>query len=102
MPGQLENHCYRGYGTLEPDANVRRMFLAETADIGGDLPAGAFVVWERITGRVFVKVSSGGSWSSGPTITRGAELNVENRKVLEMPQLVKGGTATSWPFGFSS
>ena len=72
----LENHCYRGHGTFDPDGSVD--FLGETSDVGGGLRAGTFVVWERATGRVFVKVSSGGSWDSGPTVTRGTELNVNH------------------------
>jgi len=72
----LENHCFQGHGTFDPAGSVVNGFLGETSDVGGGLRAATFVVWERATGRVFVKVSSGGSWSSGPTITRGAELNV--------------------------
>jgi hypothetical protein len=74
----LENHCYQGHGTFNPSAATVNGFIGETSDIGGGLRAATFVVWERATGRVFVKVQSGGSWNSSPTISRGTELNVNN------------------------
>jgi|ERR1700681_542550 len=72
----LENHCYSGHGTFDPSNAVVQGFLGETSDVGGGLRAATFVVWERATGKVFVKVSTGGSWDSSPTISRGARLNV--------------------------
>ncbi len=72
----MENHLYVGHGTFVPAAATIDAFCSETSDIGGGLRAGTFVVWESATGRVFVKVESGGSWNSGPTISRGTELNV--------------------------
>jgi hypothetical protein len=72
----LENHCYVGRGTFNPAKATVGGFMSETSDVGGGLRAGTFVVWEPANGRVFVKVTTGGSWSSGPTISRGAQLNV--------------------------
>lgn len=74
----LENHCYQGHGTVNPMPATVSGFLDETSDVGDGLRAGTFVVWEPATGRVFVKVETGGSWNSSATITRGAELNVSN------------------------
>jgi hypothetical protein len=68
----IENHFYRNHGTIGPSTTT---FVGETSDVGGGLRAATFVVWERATGAVFVKVSSGGSWNSGPTISRGGELH---------------------------
>jgi hypothetical protein len=70
----MENQFYRGHGTFTPGASTVMGFVGETSDIGGGLRAGTFVVWERATGRVFVKVQTGGSWNSGPTISAGARL----------------------------
>ena len=80
----LENHCYQGHGTFDPSADTVRGFQGETSDAGtGDgLRAGRWVVWEPTTGRVFVKVETGGSWASGPTISRGTELNVNNNAYI--------------------
>lgn len=75
----LENHCYLGHGTINPSAATVNGFLDETDDLGDGLRAATFVVWEPDTGRVFVKVESGGSWNSSPTVSRGAEINVNNR-----------------------
>lgn len=72
----LENHCYLGRGTINPSSIVVQGFLSETTDIGGGLRAGNFVVWERSTGKVFVKVVSGGGWLSSPTISKGNPINV--------------------------
>lgn len=72
----FENHCYAGHGTFTPGSTTVQGFVGETTDIGGGLRAGTFVVWERSTGRAWVKRETGGSWNSGPTITRGALLNV--------------------------
>ena len=80
----MENHFYAGHGTFTPGAATVDGFLSETSDIGGGLRAGTFIVWERTTGRVFVKVESGGSWNSGPSISRGTELNV-NRAAYMRP-----------------
>jgi hypothetical protein len=74
----LENHCYVGRGTFDPASSVVNGFLDETSDVGDGLRAATFVVWEPATGRVFVKVETGGSWNSSPTISRGNELNVNN------------------------
>lgn len=73
----MENHFYVRHGTFNPGVATVDDFLSETSDVGGGLRAGTFVVWERASGRVFVKVESGGSWNSGPTISRGAELSVD-------------------------
>ena len=75
----LENHCYAGHGTFDPSGQD---FLSQTTDVGGGLRAGTFVVVERTTGRVFVKRQTGGSWLSPPTITRGAELNVNRASYM--------------------
>ncbi len=72
----LENHCYVGRGTFDPANAVVNGFLDETDDLGDGLRAATFVVWEPATGLVFVKVESGGSWNSSPTISRGAAINV--------------------------
>jgi hypothetical protein len=72
----FENHCYSGHGTFTPSSGTVSGFVGETTDIGGGLRAGTFVVWERSTGRAWVKRETGGSWISGPTITRGAQLTV--------------------------
>ncbi|HEY4570859.1 MAG TPA: hypothetical protein VIH10_15400 [Kribbella sp.] len=68
----MENHFLRFHGTVSPDATT---FCGETTDLGGGLRAGTFVVWEPASGAVFGKVATGGSWNSGPTITRGNELH---------------------------
>lgn len=70
----LENQFYQGHGTFTPGVTTVMGFVGETTDIGGGLRAGQFVVWERATGRAFVKVLSGGSWNSGPTVSAGAQL----------------------------
>lgn len=70
----MENQFYGGHGTLNPGVATVSGFIGQTTDIGGGLRAGNFVVWERATGRAFVKVLSGGSWNSGPTISAGAQL----------------------------
>jgi hypothetical protein len=72
----LENHCYARHGTITPSSAVVAGFRGETSDVGGGLRAGTFVVWEPATGKVFVKVTSGGSWNSAATVGRGAQLNV--------------------------
>jgi len=74
----LENHCYAGHGTINPGPSNVTGFMGETADIGSGLRASRFLVWEPATGRVFVKVETGGSWNSSPTISRGVELSVNN------------------------
>lgn len=81
----LENHCYAGHGTFTPGQDTVRDFEGETSDEGGGLRAGTFLVWEPGTGRVFVKVESGGSWNSSPTVSRGAELNVNNAGYTLVP-----------------
>jgi hypothetical protein len=81
----LENHCYAGHGTFTPSADTVRGFEDETSDAGDGLRAGTFLVWEPDTGRVFVKIESGGSWNSSPTISRGAELNVNNAGYTLVP-----------------
>jgi len=68
----MENHFYRFHGTISPSTST---FCGETSNVGGGLRAGTFVVWEPATGAVFVKVSTGGSWKSGHTISRGNELH---------------------------
>ncbi|NUO53839.1 MAG: hypothetical protein HOV80_33765 [Polyangiaceae bacterium] len=80
----FENHFYVGHGTINPGSDTVDGFRGQTSDVGGGLRASEFVVWEPTTGRVFVKVETGGSWNSGPTITRGTELNV-NRNVYMRP-----------------
>lgn len=77
----IENHFYAGHGTINPSTGT---FVSETSDIGGGLRASTFVVWERSTGAVFVKVESGGSWNSGPTITRGNELHPSMRSSYQV------------------
>lgn len=89
----LENHCYRGHGTINPGPTTVAGFIGQTADLGGGLRAGEYVVWEPGTGRVFVKVSTGGSWTSSPTISRGAELNVNRPSYITPPP---GGGGGSW------
>lgn len=74
----LENHCYQGHGTINPSPGVVNGFMGETADVGNGLRASEFLLWEPATGRVFVKIQTGGSWNSAPTYTRGAELSVNN------------------------
>src|SRR5262249_31107752 len=59
----LENHCYAGHGTFDPGSSTVSDFEDETDDVGGGLQAGTFLVWEPDTGRVFVKVETGGSWN---------------------------------------
>lgn len=86
----LENHCYRGHGTIEPSGDVVNGFMSETSDIGNGLRASKFLVWEPGTGRVFVKVETGGSWNSSPTISRGAELNVTRNRYMP------GGGGGGW------
>lgn len=81
----LENHCYAGHGTFSPAPNTVRGFEEGTSDVGGGLRAGTFLVWEPDTGRVFVKVESGGSWNSSPSVSRGAELNVVNSAYILAP-----------------
>lgn len=73
----LENHCYAGHGTFNPSATTLNGFLSETSDIGGGLRAATFLVWRPSTGQVFVKVETGGSWNSSPTISAGAALSVD-------------------------
>ncbi len=85
----LENHCYVGRGTINPGPGNVTGFLSETSDVGGGLRASEFLLWEPATGRVFVKVSTGGSWNSSPTLTRGAELNVNRPSYISPP--VSGG-----------
>ncbi|MEO7966817.1 MAG: hypothetical protein ABIT38_23195 [Gemmatimonadaceae bacterium] len=70
----MENQFFVGHGTFTPGTTTVMGFIGETTDLGGGLRAGTFVVWERATGHVFVKMLSGGSWNSGPTISRGAQL----------------------------
>lgn len=72
----LENHCYSGHGTFSPGSSTVSGFLSETSNVGGGLRAGKFVVWEPSTGGVWVKVETGGSWNSSPTISKGASINV--------------------------
>jgi hypothetical protein len=80
----LENHCYDGHGTFDPSEDTVDGFLSETSNVGDGLRAGTFVVWERDTGKVFVKVESGGGWNSSPTISRGTQLLV-NRSAYRRP-----------------
>jgi hypothetical protein len=77
----IENHFYAGHGTINPSTTT---FVSETSDIGGGLRASTFVVWERSTGAVFVKVESGGSWNSGPTVSRGNELHASLRSLYRV------------------
>jgi hypothetical protein len=81
----MENHCYAGHGTFDPGVETVRGFESETDDAGNNLRAGRWVVWEPDTGRVFVKVETGGSWNSSPTISRGVELNVNNAAYILQP-----------------
>lgn len=81
----LENHCYVGHGTIDPGASTVRGFEGETEDVGNNIRAGRWVVWEPTTGRVFVKVETGGSWNSSPDVSRGVELNVNNAAYILMP-----------------
>ena len=81
----LENHCYAGHGTFNPSPGVVSGFMGETSDAGNGLRASEFLLWEPATGRVFVKVSTGGSWNSSPTLSRGAELNVNNNSYMVPP-----------------
>ncbi len=81
----LENHCYLGHGTINPSPGVVNGFMGETSDAGDGLRASEFLLWEPATGRVFVKVSTGGSWNSSPTLSKGAELNVNNRVYMVPP-----------------
>lgn len=87
----LENHCYTGHGTFDPSAASVNGFEGETSDVGDGLRAGEFVVWEPATGRVFVKVETGGSWNSSPTVSRGAEINVNNNAYI-----LGGGGGGGW------
>ena len=82
----MENQCYQNHGTFDPLADTVRGFESETSDVGGGLRAGRWLVWEPATGRVFVKVESGGSWNSSPTVSRGTELNVNNKAYILVPQ----------------
>jgi hypothetical protein len=70
----LENRFYVGRGTFTPAGSVISGFCGETSAIGGGLRAGTFVVWDPATGRVSVKVLSGGSWNTGPTVSAGAQI----------------------------
>jgi hypothetical protein len=70
----LENRFYVGRGTSLPFPSTVAGFCGETTPIGGGLRAGTFVVWNPSNGQVFVKVLSGGSWNTGPTVTAGAEI----------------------------
>ena len=70
----MENQFYLGHGTFTPGLSTVMGFVGQTSDVGGGLRAGTFVVWERATGKVFVKVLSGGSWNSGPSVSRGVQL----------------------------
>jgi hypothetical protein len=81
----MENHCYAGHGTFSPAPDTVRGFESETSDVGGGLRAARWLVWEPATGRVFVKVETGGSWASSPTVSRGAELNVDNNAYILRP-----------------
>jgi hypothetical protein len=81
----LENHCYSGHGTFDPAQSTVQGFEGETSDVGGGLRAARWLVWEPATGRVFVKVETGGSWNSSPTISRGVELNVNNNAYILNP-----------------
>jgi hypothetical protein len=87
----MENHCYQGHGTFDPSSDVVNGFEGETSDVGNGLRAGRWLVWEPATGRVFVKVETGGSWNSSPTISRGAELNVNNKAYVPGPSGGGGG-----------
>lgn len=87
----LENHCYAGHGTIPPGPVTVAGFRTQTSDGGGGLLAGTFVLWDPVTGRVFVKVSTGGSWTSSPTLSRGAELNILNLAYMTPPP-----TGGSW------
>jgi hypothetical protein len=70
----LENRFYVGRGTFTPGGGVVAGFCGETSPVGGGLRAGTFVVWNPGTGQVSVKVMTGGSWTSGPTITAGTQI----------------------------
>lgn len=87
----LENHCYRRHGTIDPSPDTVNGFMGETSDIGSGLRASQFLVWEPATGRVFVKIETGGSWNSSPTISLGFELNVNNSAYIPSGGLSGGG-----------
>jgi hypothetical protein len=70
----LENRFYVGRGTFTPGKAVVNGFPGETTAIGGGLRAGTFVVWNPSNGQVSVKVLSGGSWNTGPTVSAGAQI----------------------------
>jgi hypothetical protein len=74
----LENRFYVGNGTINPGSATVAAFCGETTAVGGGLRAGEFVVWEPSTGRVLVKVLSGGSWTSGPTVSAGTQILAPN------------------------
>ncbi|MCY1047592.1 hypothetical protein OV208_40210 [Corallococcus sp. bb12-1] len=63
----LENHFFGGNGATFPTSDDFPKFRGE---------GGAFVIWDEATGNVFERCVEGGSWNSSPTITQGAQLNV--------------------------
>ncbi|MFL5613035.1 MAG: hypothetical protein ACJ796_05180 [Gemmatimonadaceae bacterium] len=78
----LENNCYAGHGTRDPNANERDNLLIQGAGSGGsNILTGTFVTWNRTTGAVTVTSS-------------GAPLSVNTQAYTGPLQLKVGG---SWP-----
>lgn len=78
----IENHCYSGHGTRNPDANERDNLLETgTIDAGNNVRTGTFVTWNRTAGTVTVT-------------STGAALNVDAPSYTGPIHYSVGG---SWP-----
>jgi len=64
----IENHFLAGAGATFP---TEPGDFDSFRDDGGN-----YVIWDSATGRVFERCTEGGSWNSGPTVTRGLDLGV--------------------------